>query len=483
MLGLPLISTHPDRYHGKYVASMFASGEQGVWYDPSDFSTMFQDAAGTIPVTGVGQPVGLMLDKSKNGVGTNGTKRVNLLSYTEQFDKSAWVKTNATITANTSATTDPIGGNTADKLTETNAVSVHYVRVSGFPVVNGTSYVFSRFAKAAERSIIFLDCFDTVKSFGVSFNLLTGTVSGTRTGAGVVTPTITSVGNGWYRCQIVFTATATGTSSYWAQVGTLLVAGNFGDSDVNYAGDGTSGVFIWGADLRLSSEASTLPVYQRIDADWPSTIHGNHATQTTTASRPLLQQENGKHYLSFDGVDDFLVTPSIDFTGTDKMTVFSADVSQWDDATRGIFGLSSGAFQFNGTFWLTSFDGAYSAKSVAYLRGGLNGLRGAAFYTPDQRTLGLRRLIRSVRFDISKTTLAEEVSVRLNGVSQVVNPALDPSAGDGNFGNWPLYIGRIGSGCPFNGRLYQLVVRGAQTDNAHLINTERYLAYKTGVTL
>lgn len=46
-------------------ASLFASGEQGAWYDPSDLSTMFQDSEGTTPVTAVGQPVGLILDKSK----------------------------------------------------------------------------------------------------------------------------------------------------------------------------------------------------------------------------------------------------------------------------------------------------------------------------------------------------------------------------------------------------------------------------------
>ena len=46
-------------------SSLFAAGEQGVWYDPSDLSTLFQDAAGTTPVTAVEQPVGLMLDKSK----------------------------------------------------------------------------------------------------------------------------------------------------------------------------------------------------------------------------------------------------------------------------------------------------------------------------------------------------------------------------------------------------------------------------------
>lgn len=46
---------------------LFAAGEQGVWYDPSDLSTLFQDAAGTTPVTTVGQPVGLMRDKSGRG--------------------------------------------------------------------------------------------------------------------------------------------------------------------------------------------------------------------------------------------------------------------------------------------------------------------------------------------------------------------------------------------------------------------------------
>jgi hypothetical protein len=45
--------------------SLFENGEQGAWYDPSDLTTLFQDSAGTTPVTGVEQFVGLMLDKSK----------------------------------------------------------------------------------------------------------------------------------------------------------------------------------------------------------------------------------------------------------------------------------------------------------------------------------------------------------------------------------------------------------------------------------
>lgn len=47
------------------IKSLFANNEQGFAYDPNDLTTLYQDAAGTIPVTATGQPVGLMLDKSK----------------------------------------------------------------------------------------------------------------------------------------------------------------------------------------------------------------------------------------------------------------------------------------------------------------------------------------------------------------------------------------------------------------------------------
>ena len=49
------------------ILALFAGGKQGVWYDPSDKSTLFQDAAGTVPVTKDGDPVALMRDKSGNG--------------------------------------------------------------------------------------------------------------------------------------------------------------------------------------------------------------------------------------------------------------------------------------------------------------------------------------------------------------------------------------------------------------------------------
>lgn len=46
------------------ILKLFANGEQGFWYDPSDMGTMYQDA-GSIPLAGTTQPIGVMLDKSK----------------------------------------------------------------------------------------------------------------------------------------------------------------------------------------------------------------------------------------------------------------------------------------------------------------------------------------------------------------------------------------------------------------------------------
>ena len=48
------------------ILALFANGEQGAYYDPSDSSTVFQDAAMTTSA-GANDPVGAIMDKSGNG--------------------------------------------------------------------------------------------------------------------------------------------------------------------------------------------------------------------------------------------------------------------------------------------------------------------------------------------------------------------------------------------------------------------------------
>lgn len=49
------------------IAALFGNGEEGGLYDPSDLSTLYQDSAGTTPVTADGDPVGRIEDLSGNG--------------------------------------------------------------------------------------------------------------------------------------------------------------------------------------------------------------------------------------------------------------------------------------------------------------------------------------------------------------------------------------------------------------------------------
>jgi hypothetical protein len=123
-------------------SKLFAAGEQGFFYDPSDLSTLFQDSAGTTPVTGVEQVVGLMLDKSKNGVGTNGAYRYNLLTYSQAFGNAAWVTAYATKVSTTQ--TDPNGGSTAALITIASGGEFYQE-----PILTGGSGSFSVYVKKA----------------------------------------------------------------------------------------------------------------------------------------------------------------------------------------------------------------------------------------------------------------------------------------------------------------------------------------------
>lgn len=61
------LSKTPRNILNQAIVRAIVSENNGAWFDPSDLSTLYQDAAGTTPVTAVEQPVGKMLDKSGNG--------------------------------------------------------------------------------------------------------------------------------------------------------------------------------------------------------------------------------------------------------------------------------------------------------------------------------------------------------------------------------------------------------------------------------
>jgi hypothetical protein len=260
----------------------------------------------------------------------------------------------------------------------------------------------------------------------------TGSGSVLATGAGG-SGSITNVGDGWYRLTLTLT-TQVAQTTYRLDAFVLSPGYTTGTVGTSWIPDGVSGVYLWGADLRVTNDGVGIPAYQRVAA----------ATDYDTSGFPL--------YLKFDGTDDSLATASIDFSATDKMSVF-AGVRKLSDGTLMIAELGA-----SGPFSLYN----YSAGPVYQWPGAASGVITAP--------------ISSVLTGTINTAITSSI-LRVNG-SQVGNG--NPGF-TGNFTNNPLYIGRRGgSSLPYNGRLYSLIVRGAQSTDAQIASAETWVNGKTG---
>jgi len=169
-------------------------------------------------------------------------QRTNLITNSEYFD--AWTKFNASITTNNA--TSPDGTTNANKLIPNTVATSHQVNQS----VTGAAHTLSVFAKASEYQTLAL--FYTVHDGRAVFNLNAGTITEET---GTVTAKIEDYGSGWYRCSLSTTLTTHDAVRIYAINGTTW-------ADVNTAGDGTSGVYIYGAMLEAGSYSTSLiPTY------------------------------------------------------------------------------------------------------------------------------------------------------------------------------------------------------------------------------
>ena len=409
---------------------LFAASEPGAWYDPSDLSTLFQDTAGTTPVTAVEQAVALMLDKSGRGNHASQatstkrpkySRRVNLLTKTEDFSNAQWGKVNS-VTVTQNAIT--VLGRTLDKIVPSAVLGYQVIRQIFAEGISGDVYITSAIFKAGEYEFGTLSD-NAFSRFAVSFNLISGAVAN-QTGS-VLSAWMEPLGDGLYRCYVKFTR---GANPFYPSIGVSQFAG-LAAGGPSFAGDGYSGAY--------SSAASTIRV---TDAHLPY-------QWVNTATDYDADPAKFPGYLRFDGVDDALATGNIDFTGTDKMTVW-AGVTKLSDAAQGLLmGLGIGSAA--GSVFLQAPFGAASPSYLFQSTGSTPRWAASTAY-PSPSTAVLTGIS-----DIS----GDHVSLRVNA-SVVATTTTDQ--GTGNYGNYPLYIGgQGGTAYYFNGRLYNLIVRGAAT--------------------
>jgi hypothetical protein len=573
---------------------LFATGEQGVWYDPGDFSTMFQDRAGTTPVTAVEQPVGLMLDKSKGltlgpelvsnpgpfttttgwtlydvppvtvagsltvasdnltlfGSQTIGSRAIasittvsgrwykatinvvsatfmffrittdanggsitgfpttvitsggaytayflataattyvvftsnadtssvvsgfsvkelpgnhafqatsasrpilarqplsgvrNLATYSEDYsgpNGAPWLRVATNITANT--TVAPNGETTASTLAATAATTQHNLTRTNISVVSGQTYVISLYAKKKDTN--FLQIAGAFSGFGsdvwANFDLDAGTVGSVGASA---TADIEDVGSGWFRCYVVGTASSTVNNS-----GPLYAVVLSSSATRNPSFDGTgAGIYVWGAQFEASA---TLTPYQKVVSEYDVTEAG---VQSVFA-------------LDFDGTDDSLETASIDFSSSDEMSVF-AGIFKASDAAQGLLVELSNTFTNPGSFNAQApGQPGTQYRFVSNNTGAANASTG--FAAPST-------VVYTGLADIS----ADNATLRLNGAQIAVGIA---DQGTGNYGDYPLYIGRRGgSTLPLNGRLFSLIIRGKSSTASQITQSEAWVNARTG---
>ena len=185
------------------------------------------------PVTG--ECKGLLIEESRTNIVTNNNDFNNI--------GPSGSRNGSSIISN--STTSPDGSNTASTLIEGTNNGTHAVQIV-YTFQTGNKYCYSIFAKAygsGNRKLLILfgaGAFPSQQN--AIFDLVNGTITNVNTVNGSDAK-IEKYPNGWYKCTLIG-ATTTSTSVSAA----LLYLVNESIS-ASYTGDGTSGIYLWGAQL------------------------------------------------------------------------------------------------------------------------------------------------------------------------------------------------------------------------------------------
>ncbi len=174
--------------------------------------------------------------------------RTNRLLHSHDQTQAVWLTDGAS--SSLAGAIAPDGTSPAVMLTEDTSSDIHTLYQDGLSYTAGAAHTLSVFAKSNGRERLQLvlpsPAFGEVCS--AVFDLTTAAVVFTE---GTVSHRVERFADGWLRCQVSATATTGGTTS--AHIRLRDSGGVSG-----YAGDGSSGVHLWGAQLEEGPSASSV---------------------------------------------------------------------------------------------------------------------------------------------------------------------------------------------------------------------------------
>lgn len=433
------------------VNELFAGGVAGMActeLDPAN-GRLFQDAAGTIPADTAGDPIGLVIDVSGNGMDAiqdvNDDKRPtlarhpasglrNLLTWTEDLSNAVWVKTGTPLTVVVDNALSYFGGMTAD--TVSGSASFQALQNTSVVVSAGT-YTNTYWVANATQDQVTLRAASGANDVRKIFTLSTGAITdGGGNGIGYVDGIVVDLDNGFYSVSMTFTVDGTSLTT------------NFYPDDLAQAR--SHSLEMSGAQLETGSAATP---YQKVTTQYDVTEAGQWDLW----------------YADFDGVDDYLYVPSLDMSASDELSVFVGVHKTNDAAQTVLLETSTSAGSFDGTFRVRAPTAAAADNYRVSSKGtALAGVTASGFPSPTTNVVSL----------ISKIT-TDSLVVRVDGTDSAGS---GNDQGTGNYGNHPLFIcSRAGTALFFDGRLYGWIVRNKLTTGTPLKNTESYLATLSGI--
>lgn len=393
----------------------YSDSQKGAWYDPSDFSTMFQNAAGTVPVTATGQPVSFMLDKSQGMVIGSELATGSMGSASDWTNVSG--STNIAVTNNVLSWQSTVtGGSRAVRsVANTNLMS---------GVAQNYWYKFS-----------------------IDVRLATGTpASGKNFQIQLYNAAVAYMG-----------ATETKAASNSFQTLTAYIPSNRNDGYLLiyvYCFSPTSGDVI---------EAKNISIKK---------VSGNHARQDTLTKAPLLQQDaNSKYYLDFDGTDDFLVSPYGRINTAAPLPIgvnMCAGITKDSDAAQGIVA------EWNTNVDTTTASFALSAPAGASATYGFQTRgSGSVVSTTASATAPSTNVVTALGNISSPYN-----KLRINGVQQASDTSSQGTGNYATLAPLYIGS-RGGTSLFFNGRIYQFVMKTGAPNMEQVVTVERYVNGKT----